>query len=122
MAGRQSRDKGLRFEREVVDWMNQYYDGPVPAKRVPLSGAQEGYLGDVNPGETCFETFHVECKRASKIGFIRWLEEAQRDAEVEYECKPPLVLCREDRGPKVAVLYAEDLKALLEDLEEAWLA
>ena len=39
------RDKGKRFEREVVNSLKEagFYD----AKRIPLSGLQEGFKGDI---------------------------------------------------------------------------
>jgi hypothetical protein len=45
MSGKKSRDKGARREREMV---RRYMDIPgVFAHRVPLSGAVEGYRGDI---------------------------------------------------------------------------
>ena len=44
MSGKRSRSKGLRNEREIVNLLKM--EG-VPAKRVPLSGGQEGYPGDI---------------------------------------------------------------------------
>jgi len=42
--GKFSRDKGGRAERELV---HKHRDIGVPAQRVPLSGAVEGYKGDL---------------------------------------------------------------------------
>ena len=39
------RDKGKRFEREVVNTLKE--SGFYEAKRIPLSGLQEGFKGDV---------------------------------------------------------------------------
>ena len=39
------RDKGKRFEREVVNTLKE--SGFYGAKRIPLSGLQEGFKGDV---------------------------------------------------------------------------
>ena len=38
------RDKGKRFEREVVNTLKE--SGFYEAKRIPLSGLQEGFKGD----------------------------------------------------------------------------
>lgn len=43
--GKKSRDKGLRREREVRDLFNSIPG--VMALRVPLSGASEGFRGDI---------------------------------------------------------------------------
>ena len=46
MAGRMSRNKGLRGEREVVHVLQEH---GIAAERVPLSGAAGGsYTGDIN--------------------------------------------------------------------------
>jgi Holliday junction resolvase len=46
MTGRRSRDKGARFEREVV---NTFQAEGIVAERVPLSGAAGGkYIGDIS--------------------------------------------------------------------------
>jgi len=42
--GKQQRDIGMRFERKVV---NLAKDAGLEAYRVPLSGAAEGFKGDV---------------------------------------------------------------------------
>lgn len=44
MSGARHRRKGSRVEREIVA---KHIEIGVPAKRVPLSGAQDGYPGDV---------------------------------------------------------------------------
>ena len=67
--GKEQRDKGARFEREVV---NRFKEAGSPAERVPLSGAAGGsYTGDVIiDGKRC------ECKvraRAFKE-LYSWLE------------------------------------------------
>jgi len=42
--GRQQREKGARVERELV---NKLKEAGIEAKRVPLSGAAEGFKGDI---------------------------------------------------------------------------
>lgn len=44
--GKRSRDKGLRFEREIV---NAFQAHGIAAERVPLSGSAGGsYVGDIS--------------------------------------------------------------------------
>ena len=50
--GKPSRDKGLRVERELV---NKLKESGVDAKRVPLSGAAEGFKGDIQIGDLIAE-------------------------------------------------------------------
>ena len=42
--GKMQRNKGSRVEREIVNYLK---DNGIPAKRVPLSGAAEGFKGDI---------------------------------------------------------------------------
>ncbi len=42
--GRMQRNKGNRVEREIVNYLKE---NGIPAKRVPLSGAAEGFKGDI---------------------------------------------------------------------------
>jgi Holliday junction resolvase len=42
--GRREREKGARVEREIV---NKLKEAGIDAKRVPLSGAAEGFKGDI---------------------------------------------------------------------------
>ena len=69
MSGRRSRSKGARRERELVQLL---VAAGIDAKRVPLSGAVEGFKGDILLGE-----LRAEVKaRASGEGFKtleRWL-------------------------------------------------
>jgi len=44
MSGKRSRDKGSRVERMFV---NDLRDNGIEAKRVPLSGACDGFKGDI---------------------------------------------------------------------------
>lgn len=112
MGGRRSRRKGAEFEREVANWIG--------GKRNHRSGADERQPGDVDPEGTPFETYHIECKRRAAIAgpVLRWLKEAEQDAECQYDGKTPLLVMREDNGQKIVVLYGEDFKALLEDFED----
>lgn len=100
MSGRSSRSKGNRREREVVQRLR---DMGVEAKRVPLSGAAEGFKGDVL-AELGPHTLRFEVKaRANGEGFAtleRWL--GDNDA---------LVLIR-DRAEPMWVLTQESMRRL----------
>jgi Holliday junction resolvase len=60
MSGKYSRNKGARFEREVVNFLKS--EG-MRANRVPLSGAMEGFKGDVLVQTRVDQPLmHFECK------------------------------------------------------------
>jgi len=68
MSGRKSKQKGYRFEVSVRDKARSF---GLDAVRVPLSGAAEGFLGDV-----VVESKKLSCK-ARAHGFSRlytWLQ------------------------------------------------
>lgn len=73
--GKFSRDKGSRFERETVSIFRAY---GLQADRIPLSGAAEGFKGDVRLIDHNECHLRVECKkRASGQKQIReWIEDS----------------------------------------------
>lgn len=73
MTPRGSRRKGAKIEREIVD---AHVAIGIPAKRVPLSGAAEGWKGDVRIAHVTGELMAEVKARASGAGFAvleRWL-------------------------------------------------
>lgn len=93
------REKGVRFELEVAN----------------LLGAKRHLRCDYSESapDIKTETFVVECKRHVAIAAVRFLEQAIGYAEQDDRGRIPLVMMREDRGPVVAMLLAEDLLALM---------
>jgi len=67
-----SRQKGDRFERACVDALRA--EG-VPAKRTPLSGAVEGFTGDLIV-EVCGREEEIECKTRARgwLDLFNWLK------------------------------------------------
>ena len=64
------RRKGSRAEREVVKLLN---DAGMHAKRVPLSGAAEGYEGDVACSDLP-EPIEVKVGSQVPVTVFRWLD------------------------------------------------
>ena len=58
LMGKASRDKGAGFEREMVNWHRNLGMSNEDIKRVPLSGAAEGFKGDLQ-----IKGMLGECKR-----------------------------------------------------------
>lgn len=67
MGGRMSRNKGLRVEREVKEILRTI--GFKDAVRVPLSGASEGFKGDVVYTDTYLNKQKTVEVKARKHGF-----------------------------------------------------
>jgi len=86
--GKYARDKGLNFEREIVNLAKSR--GHI-AKRVPLSGATEYAKGDVEIGDRVFE-----CKRVARSPLYKWLGDNHG------------VIIRGDREEALVVLRLED--------------
>ena len=84
--GKSQRDKGARFERQIVKKFN---DSGIEAKRVPLSGAT--WL----KGDVLIDNEVAECKKRGN-GFKQlydWIDEA-RYLIVAADYKEPLVVVR----------------------------
>ena len=93
MMGKKSRDKGNRFEREVVDVLRRH--GFTTAQRVPLSGAAGGaFVGDVMFSFNGTNVL-IECKvRADGFSKIYdWLGEHYALA-IKADNKDPLLVLR----------------------------
>ena len=60
------RDKGKRFEREVVNTLKE--SGFFDAKRIPLSGLQEGFKGDILLKETRHQKSFLANAKVELVG------------------------------------------------------
>lgn len=100
MANR-SKQKGDRFEREVVNAMQ---DAGLAALRIPLSGAMNGFKGDI----TCpvqGEDWRVECKvRQTGFAFLYDNLADNKALIVKADRSEPLVVLRASDFYRLAVL------------------
>ena len=95
-----SRAKGDRFERSIVDSAKAH---KLQAVRVPLSGAVDGFPGDVILTDSTGVRWQIEAKRRA-AGFIRiysWM------------AKSDVLVIGADRRPALAVLPLDDLLMVL---------
>lgn len=100
--GKISRDRGVAFERELVNKAKEY---GLDAIRVPLSGATEFAKGDIQIKPTFAETpWTFEAKRRRELP--AWMLEALGD-------NAGLIL-RADRHDAVAVIPLTTLLELLQ--------
>ena len=85
------RRKGYRFEREVVEMLRAH---GIPARRVPLSGADPNEPGDIDLGALGL----AEAKHRESIGgyLWEWLEGRQ------------VLFLRRNRRPPLVVMRAAD--------------
>ena len=93
------RDKGARLEVAVAH----------------LFGTRRHLRCDYSESAPDVETEHfvIECKSRKAIAAVRFLEQAVTYAERDPQGRIPLVMMKEDRGPVVALLLADDLLALV---------
>lgn len=107
--GRASREKGKRGEREVASALRAMgFD----SRRAQQYAGADG-TADVL---TSIGGTHWEVKRYARIGSLRFLEQARRDAP---EGSIPVVACREDSGPWVIQVDLKDLPLLAERIAAA---
>ena len=93
------RDKGKRFEREVVNTLKDagFYD----AKRIPLSGLQEGFKGDITlKRKETSKQLLGECK--SRGGGFKLIYDAKEQDGAD------LLFIKQDRKPVLVVISLED--------------
>lgn len=101
--GRSQRQKGDRYERELV---NEFKDRGLSAQRVPLSGATAYAKGDIEiiagfDGKT---KFVGECKRRKNLP--EWIESAIGEND--------FMAMREDNGDTLIVLRLGTFAELLQ--------
>lgn len=94
--GKSQRDKGARGEREIVSLLPG-------SKRVPLSGAIEGYSNDV-----VWNGLGIEVKRR-KSGFKQLYEWVEDERE-----KPDLVALRTDNNQWLVAMTLDKFKELMD--------
>lgn len=101
--GKPSRDKGARFERELVQ---DFAAMGLKARRVPLSGATDYAKNDVEvtAGFDCKTVFSGECKR--RAGLPKFFVEALDGAD--------FAAFRQDRGETLIVLRLKTFGELLQ--------
>ncbi|MBU6501154.1 MAG: hypothetical protein KGJ89_05300 [Patescibacteria group bacterium] len=66
--------KGKRFEYYVRDVLRAY---GYKAERTPLSGALDGWAGDITSRSF---PFFIECKNTEKTQFMEWYKKAQDES------------------------------------------
>lgn len=99
MSGRSPKQKGDRLERKIVKTLTEH---GIEAHRVPLSGAVEGYPGDVVVTLPQGREVVLECKSRRQFKTLySWLE--HRDA----------LIVKGDRQEPLAVIRLHDLLRLL---------
>jgi len=103
-----SREKGKRGEREFAEVLRGL---GIEARRSQQYAGNEG-TADL---KTAVPGLHVEVKRRTAIGAVRFMDQAERD------CLPddlPLVALREDRGEWLILLHAKQIPKLIEKLSD----
>lgn len=102
MSGRHSRNKGARFELEMVHLFREH---GLKSERVPLSGATSYAKDDVIVQPTfANEPWRGECKRRKELP--QWLSDALGEAD--------FLALRADRHEAVVVITAKRFAELLQ--------
>lgn len=101
MPGRSAKRKGGRVEREIVK-MHEHIG--IQAKRVPLSGAAEGFPGDVLIGRGNYLRAEVKSRKNPPKTMLRWL--AKNDLLfIKPDREPPVVVMTWDMYMQFVTLY-----------------
>ena len=100
MAGNYSKNKGYRYENELV---HKFQDLGVIAHRVPLSGACEGYKDDL----VVMDQYNIEAKRRKKLN--------QMFYNVLAKCK--FGIAREDNNHDIVFMKIETFVDLIKEIK-----
>lgn len=93
-----AKAKGYRFEVFVKDRLKAYgYE----AQRTPLSGALDGWKGDITSKDF---PFFIECKNCENTKFLEWYKKAN-DQTVG---KPPVIFWTRNNEESYAFLSMDD--------------
>lgn len=92
------QNKGKRFEYFIRDTLNAY---GYPSRRTPLSGAIDGWEGDIT--SPTFD-FFLECKNTAKTTFPQWYKKANDESGT----KPPMIVWNH-KGQAFSFLLFTDL-------------
>lgn len=79
------------------------------AKRMPLSGADWAFRGDIYTQLP----FHFECKNQEKIRIWEWWEQCEADCHM----KTPVLVYTSNNRPIMITMRADDFIAILEEGE-----
>ena len=104
--GKLSRDKGKRFEREIVQELAPLFG------RLVRRGWQSGggmYAGDVEG-----TPFRLECKHQQRPRLFAALEQVERDAAKAGDSRPCLVIARRDREKPVVTMRLADFLEIIQ--------
>lgn len=102
MSGKAPRDKGMRFERLIV---NTFLDAGISSERVPLSGSAGGsYTADLTAailGDD--QRFEAKCRGSGFTKIYEWMEGVYGVC-VKRDRSEPLVVLRLDDFAKLALI------------------
>lgn len=100
--GRASREKGKRFEREVVNFFKSY--GVKTARRTAQCMGKTGQAGDVEG----VPKVHVECKNVEKLNLDAAYQQSIRDADAAGKNEIPVVIHKKSRKPAMVTMALDD--------------
>ena len=101
MSGRHSKNKGYRFEAEVVKELRNWGINESNVYRNPLSGAVKSHKGDVN-----LYSMVIECK-GFKSGMLKVEKAFEQD-------NADIVVYRQDNGVRRWVMGDQQFKLFLQ--------
>jgi hypothetical protein len=110
--------KGTRLEKEVAKRMNQVLkEYGVSAKRMPMSGAIEGFKSDIFVNLPV----SIECKNSEKWTIPEWWDQTTSQAGLGK--MPILIMSRNYCQDPLAVIRYEDLLTFMAyALESGWVS
>jgi hypothetical protein len=106
-----AKQKGNRLERDVARFYNRKLDKQ--ATRMPLSGAANGFKGDIQ--KRFWDGWTDECKSKARMAIYDLWEQTQQQAG---DNSKPVLFIRADFKPILAVIRIEDYFDMREELQD----
>lgn len=95
--GKSSRDKGARFERELVGILRDFYGYPV----------RRGYVYYKEPDLIGLDGIHIECKAVENLNIRKAYKQAVEDAEKHADGLPVVFHHKNRQGWLVTLSLAD---------------
>lgn len=110
MGGKMSREKGKRYEREIVSMLRDYgYSTKRTAQHCGKTGDAPDVIG--------LKGIHIEAKHQEKISLYDWMAQAIHDSNAEGKGNLPTVFFRKNNCQTLVCMRFDDWVKLYRQYE-----
>ena len=110
MAGRSAKIKGNAYERKVAHILSKAFNTRV--QRIPMSGALDGWKGDLRDLSGVLKRFVWECKHQEKLNIWAALRQAEGETSGG---RIPVVVFHKNHSKDYVALDLQDFIMILQE-------